>query len=74
MILSIEDVVWTIIWILCVGAIFGLLMYLITYVETNFPTMQPFGRFARIVLVVLGVLVLIGFILSFMGHPIIRFK
>ena len=72
--ISIEQVVWFILYILGVGMIFGLLMWLITYVEANFPSMQPFGRFARIALVILGVLLLIGIILAFMGHPIVRFK
>ena len=73
MIISIESVVWFVLYLLGCGAIFGLLMWLISYVESNFPTMQPFAKFARIALVVLAVLVLIGIILSFMGRPVVRF-
>lgn len=72
--ISIESVVWFVLYLLGVGMIFGLLLWLIGYVEMNFPTIQPFGRFARIALVILAVLILIGVILAFMGHPIIRFR
>jgi hypothetical protein len=72
MIISIEGVVWFIIYLLGCGAIFGLLLYLVNYVEQNFPMMQPFAKFARIALVVLAILVLIGIILAVMGHPIVR--
>ena len=70
---SIETVVRFIVYILGVGIIFGLLHGLICYVETKFPTTEPFIKFAHIALAIFGVLILIGIILSAMGHPIIRF-
>ncbi len=72
MVISIESVVAFVLYILAVGVIFGLLMWLINYVEAQFPTMAPFAKFARIALVILAVLVLIGVILSLVGHPIVR--
>ncbi len=72
MVISIESVVWFILYILAVGCIFGLLMYLVNYLEVNVPWMQPFAKFARIALVVLAVIVLIGVILALIGHPIVR--
>lgn len=69
---SIESVVYLVMYLLGAGVIFGLLLYLINYVSAEFPTMGPFAKFAKIALVVLAVLVLIGVVLSFMGHQIIR--
>ncbi len=69
---SIESIVHLVLYLLGAGLIFGLLMYLIDYVSSQFPTMGPFAKFAKIALIVLAVLVLIGVILSFMGHPIVR--
>lgn len=70
---SIESIVHLVLYLLGAGLIFALLMYLINYVSTEFPTMGPFAKFAKIALVILAVLVLIGVVLSFMGHPIVRF-
>lgn len=69
---SIESIVHLVLYLLGAGLIFALLTYLITYVESQFPSMGPFAKFAKIALVVLAVLVLIGVILSFMGHPVVR--
>jgi uncharacterized membrane protein YGL010W len=69
---GIETVVWFVLYLLGVGLIFGLLTYLINYVAGQFPGIEPFAKFARIGLMILAVLVLIGVILHFMGHPLIR--
>ena len=74
MAVSIESVVWFVLFILGAGAIFGLLMWVIGYCEREFPSIQPFGKFARIALVIGAVLVLIFIILGFMGHPILVLK
>ena len=71
--ISIEQVVWFVLYLLGAGLIFGLLVYLIDYVSANFPVMAPFAKFAKIGLMILAVLVLISVILSFMGHPLVRF-
>lgn len=74
MVISIESVVWFVLYTLGAGAIFGLLLYLIKYVEGTFPEMALFCKFARIGLVILAILVLISIILAFMGHPIISLR
>ncbi len=71
---SIETVVTFVLYLLGCGLIFALLFYLINYVEGNFPDVAMFAKFARIGLVILAVLVLIGVILAFMGHPIVQLK
>jgi uncharacterized membrane protein YGL010W len=71
--ISIETVVWFVIYMLGAGLIFGLLVYLINYVSEQFPSMAPFAKFAKIGLMICAVLILIGVVLQFMGHPIIRF-
>ena len=63
-----------VLYLLGCGAVFGLLMYLIGYICREFPSIDPFDKFARIFLVVAMVLVLIGLVLGFLGHPIVRFS
>ena len=72
--LSMEAVVMFVLYLLGAGCIFGLLLYLINYIESNFPDIGLFAKFARIGLVVLAVLVLIMVILSFIGHPLVTFN
>ena len=74
MVVSIETVVWFVLFILGAGCIFGLLMWLISYMERETPTVAPFAKFARIALVIGAVLMLIFIILGFMGHPILVLK
>jgi hypothetical protein len=71
--ISIEGVVQVILYLLGAGIVFGLLLYLINYVGGQFPGAGPFVKIARIILVVLAVLVLIGVVMALMGHPLVRF-
>lgn len=73
MVISIETVVSLVIYLLVIGLVLALLHWLIGYIEAQFPAVQPFGKIARIILVVLAVLILIGIVLSFAGHPVVRF-
>jgi hypothetical protein len=66
--LSIEQVVMTVIYLLVAGAIFWLLNWLIDYVGLQ----EPFRKFAKVFLAVCAVLILISLLLGFLGHPIIR--
>ena len=66
--ISIETVVQVVVYLLVAGAIFWLLSWLIDYCGTP----EPFRKFARVFLAVCAVLVLISLLLSFIGHPIIR--
>ncbi len=69
--ISIETVVTVILFLIGCAAVFGLLFFLINYCEKEFPAGGIFFKFARIFLVILAVLVLIGLILQLMGHPLI---
>lgn len=53
------------------GLVFALLFYLIDYVSGEFPSIAPFAKFAKIGLMILAILILIGVILGFMGHPVV---
>lgn len=73
--ISLEDVVWAVLYLLGAGLIFGLLFWLISYCEKEAsPSATVFFKFARIFLVVAAVFVLIGMILAFMGHPLIAWR
>ncbi len=65
---SIETVVTVVVYLLVCGAVFWLLNWLIDY--CGIP--EPFNKFARIFLAVAAVLVLISLLLSFVGHPLVR--
>ncbi len=72
-VLSLETVVELVVFLIIAGAVLGLLYYLIYFVESQFPSppMALFCKVARVALVILAVLVLIGMLLSFAGHPIL---
>lgn len=72
--ISIETVVWLFLFLLGCGLIFGLLLYLVRYCEREFADYPMFFKAARIFLVFMAVLVLIGVILDLMGHPIVRWR
>jgi hypothetical protein len=65
--ISLGGAVSVVIYLLVAAVVFGLLFFLIDYVGAQFPTFSPFVKVARIILVVIGVLVLIGMILSLSG-------
>lgn len=70
----VESIVWGVLFLLGVGAIWGLLFYLVGYCESQFPSTNGiFYKAARILLVIAAVLVLIGMILQALGHPLISF-
>jgi hypothetical protein len=70
--ISIEGVVSFVFWLIIVAAVFGLLYWLLCYLESQFNPGAPFFKIGRVVLVILGVFVLIGVILSLAGHPVFR--
>ncbi len=71
--ISIETIVVIFFWLIVVGCIFGLMVWLTYYIAQQWPTCEPYMRFVRIALVVLGVFVAIGALLSLLGHPVIKF-
>jgi len=70
---SMQGAVQFVLYLLGAALVFGLLMYLIDFVRDQFPSIEPFGKFAKIGLMVMAVLFLINVISSFMGHPLVRF-
>lgn len=72
--ISLATVVSLVLYLLLAGAIFGLCIFLINYVAAQFPSepMSLFAKVAKIILVVLAVLVLIGVLLNLAGYPVVR--
>lgn len=69
---SLDAAIYLVLYLVVAAVIFGLLFYLVNYVGSQFPGGEPFIKVAKIILVVLAVLVCIGVLLSFVGHPILR--
>lgn len=68
--ISVESVVETVVYLIIVGGVFWLLLWLISYVGLP----EPFAKVAKIVLMVVGVLILINILLGFAGHPIFTLR
>lgn len=64
--LSIEGLVTAVVYLIVVGGICWLLLWLISYVGLP----DPFAKVARVIIVVVAVLLLINVLLSFVGHPV----
>jgi len=65
--IDLEQIVYLVLAILVIGAVAGLLWWLVGYAERN-GVPGPFCRVARVVMVVLGVLFLILFLINLAGH------
>jgi hypothetical protein len=63
-----EQVVNAVIWIAAIGLCFWLLNWLIGYIGLP----EPFAKVAKVILAVAAVLFLINVLLSFTGHPLVR--
>jgi protein-S-isoprenylcysteine O-methyltransferase Ste14 len=70
---SINTIVEIFIALLVIGAIFGVMFGILWYIEVKYPSMKPWFDIIRIILVVLLGLALIGMLLAFSGHPVVRF-
>jgi formate hydrogenlyase subunit 3/multisubunit Na+/H+ antiporter MnhD subunit len=73
--MDLSFVVWLVAYLLVAGLVFGLLFFLIDYVAREFHSepMQLFAKVAKVILVVVAVLVLIGILLSAVpGGPTFR--
>ncbi len=72
---DLQQVVGIVLYILVVGAVFGLLFFLVNYVGGMFPGEGSalFVKLAKLVLIVLAVLVVIGILLGMVGgQPMFR--
>jgi len=65
---SVESAVQTLVYLIVAGLIFWLLWWLVGYCALP----EPFNKVARVLLAVMAVLVIIGALLGFAGHPVIR--
>ena len=71
--ISLTGAVTFIVYLLVAGLVFGLLYWLICYCEHEFPGIPLFFKVARIVLVILAVLILVGLLISVVsGQPVFR--
>lgn len=70
--MNIATLIWFVVYAIGAGAIVGLLWFLITYVEGQFPGFPMFWKVVRCVFVVIVVIVLCFVILAFMGQPVIK--
>jgi len=68
--MSIEGLVEAVIYLIVVGGVFWLLLFLIDYVGL----LEPFAKVAKIVVMVVGVILLINLLLGFAGHPLFSFR
>ncbi len=65
-----QDIASTVIWIIVVGLIWWLLIWLIGYVGLP----EPFNKVAKVILAVAAVLLLINLILGLSGNAPIKWK
>lgn len=72
--ISLEQVVYVIFYLIIAAMIFGLLWIAIIQAGKLFPNEAsgPVVRLAQVLLILLAVFVCIAFLLSLLGHPIIR--
>jgi hypothetical protein len=74
-VIDLQTIVWLVLYLLGTGIVLGLLLFLVNYIEGQFPgpTMALFTKVARIFLVVMVVLILIGVVIGFFTHtPVFR--
>lgn len=71
--ISLSGAVTFILYLLVCGLVFGLLYWLIVYCEREFPGFPLFFKLARIALVFVAVLVIIGLLIHVVGgQPLFR--
>ena len=68
--LSLSALVEVIIYLLIVGGVLWLLLWLVGYIGLP----EPFAKVAKIIIMVVGVLICINVLLSFAGSPIFNFR
>jgi len=66
-VLSGEALLTSLVWIVVLGVVFWLLLWLIGYVGLP----EPFQKVAKVVLAVAAVVILINILLGWAGHPFI---
>ncbi len=64
-----DQLISAVIWIVVVGVIFWLVTWLIAYIGVP----EPFNKVIKVIMAVAAVLILINVLLSFTGHPLVKF-
>ncbi len=67
---SASSLVSMLVWFIVVALIFWLLFWLISYVGLP----EPFAKVAKVILAVVAVLLLVNFLLGFLGSPLVNFR
>lgn len=70
--ISLQLLVWSIVYLIVAGLIFGLLAWLVDYCCSTFQIQEPFRRVAKVVLAICAVLVVIGVLLNLVGYNVFR--
>ena len=68
--ISIDALVNALIFLVIVGLILWMAWWFIEYVALP----EPFAKVARIILELMAFLILINFLLGFLGHPLVSFR
>lgn len=68
--LSLSGLVELVIYLIVVGAVLWLLLWLIGY--AGLP--EPFAKVAKIIIMVIAVIILINVLLGFVGQPVFNFR
>jgi hypothetical protein len=63
-----DQIVRTLIYLVCVGVVFWLLWWLLQYCQVP----EPFNKVGRIILALAAVVFLINLLLGLAGHPLIK--
>jgi hypothetical protein len=67
---SAGSMISVLVWFIVIALIFWLLFWLVNYIGLP----EPFAKVAKVVLAVVAVLILINFLLGFLGSPIVSFR
>lgn len=67
---SVDGLVQTVIYIVIVGLVFWLIWWFIGF--CGIP--EPFNKVIRVVVALVAVLILINFLLGFVGHPVVSLR
>ena len=68
--MDVSALVSLVVWIIVIGAIFGLLWWLVGF--AGIP--EPFNKFARVAIAVVAVLLLINLLLGLVGQPLFTLR
>ena len=72
--ITIQSVVWFVVYAVGLCIIFGLLNYFVDKAAEAFPSIAQFAKFIKLGLLLLAILVVIGIIMSLLGHPLLSFN